>query len=91
MKPLHRLAPWLLAAACPIICVVGLYRAFFHSWQITASTDMPATTKEHYDLLPRLLGISSLVLLSLPVIGTLWHAFRTERRKKFSSKTGVSE
>lgn len=75
MKLSRRVVPWLIAAICLVISFVGLYYAFFYSWLITASIDMPTTAKEHYDLLARLIGISSLVLLSFTVLGAFWLLF----------------
>jgi hypothetical protein len=72
----RRVAPWLIAAACLVISLVGLYHAFFYSWLVTASIDMPATAKAHYDSLARLIGTSSLVLLGLTVTGACWLLFK---------------
>jgi len=72
----RRVVPWFIAAACLVISLVGLYHAFFYSWLVTASLDMPAAAKAHYDSLARLIGISSLVLLGLTVIGIFWLLLR---------------
>jgi len=72
----RQVVSWLIAAACLVISLVGLYHAFFYSWLVTASIDLPAAAKAHYDLLARLIGISSLGLLGPSAIGAFWLLFR---------------